>query len=85
MTFRRAKPDLPACRAKKNLMSLMDVPGKWIDRVRQDRSLDKLIVDLDSSVNETYGRRERSSSAAPLAGVRCSALFGFLSQSELCY
>ncbi len=36
-----------------------NVPGKWIDRVRQRRSLDKLILDLNSSVSETYGRRER--------------------------
>ena len=37
----------------------MDVPGKWIDRARQRRSLGKPILDLDSSVSETYGRRER--------------------------
>ena len=44
---------------RKNLKSLMDVPGKWIDRAGQRRSLDKLILDLDSSVSETYGRREQ--------------------------
>ena len=32
----------------------MDVPAKWIDRVRQHRSLDKLILDLDSSVSQTF-------------------------------
>jgi|GEM_PF-4482545 len=37
----------------------MDVPGKWIDRAAHYRSLDKLILDLNSSVSETYGRRER--------------------------
>ena len=45
----------------------MDVPGKWIDRVRQRRSLDKLILDLNPGapgVSETYGRRERTSSGA---------------------
>ena len=45
---------------RKNLKSLMDLPGMWIDRVRQHRSLDKLILDLDSSVSETYGRQEGS-------------------------
>ncbi len=45
---------------RKNLKSLMDVPGKWIDRVGQRRSLDKPILDLNSSVSETYGRRERA-------------------------
>jgi hypothetical protein len=37
----------------------MDVPGKWIDRAGQHRALDSLILDLDSSVSETCGRRER--------------------------
>ena len=45
---------------RKNRKSLMDLPGMWIDRVRQHRSLDKLILDLDSSVSETYGRQEGS-------------------------
>ena len=45
---------------RKNLKSLMDLPGMWIDRVRQHRSLDKLILDLDSSVSEAYGRQEGS-------------------------
>ena len=48
---------------RKNLKSLMDVPGKWIDRVRQRRFLDKLILDLNPGVpgvSETCGCRERS-------------------------
>ena len=31
----------------------MDVPGKWFARICQRRSLDKLILVLDSSVSET--------------------------------
>ena len=46
----------------KNLKSFMDVSGKWIDRAGQRRSLDKLILDPDSSASETYGRRERRGS-----------------------
>jgi hypothetical protein len=42
----------------------MDVPGKWIDRVRQRRALDNLILDLNSSASQTYGRRERPASPA---------------------
>ncbi len=38
---------------------LVDVAGKWIARAAQRRSLDKLILDLDSSVSKTYGRWER--------------------------
>ncbi len=52
---------------RKNLKSLMDVPGKWIDRADQHRSLDKLILDLNSPVRETYGRRERYESASDAA------------------
>ena len=46
--------------ARRNLKALMNLPGMWIDRVRQRRPLDKLILDLDSSVSETYGRQEGS-------------------------
>jgi hypothetical protein len=45
--------------ARKNLNGLMDLPGMRIERVRQRRSLDKLILDLNSSVSDTYGRLER--------------------------
>ena len=45
---------------RKNLEFLMDVPGKWVDRPGQHRALDKLILDLDSSVSETYERQEGS-------------------------
>ena len=37
----------------------MDMPDKWIDRAAQHRSLDKLILDLNGSVSETYGRQVR--------------------------
>jgi hypothetical protein len=43
-----------------NLKALMNLPGMWVDRIRQRRPLDKLILDLDSSVSETYGRQEGS-------------------------
>ena len=46
--------------AKKNLKALMDLSGMWIDRVHERCALDKLILDLDSSVSETYGRQEGS-------------------------
>jgi len=45
---------------RKNLKGMMDLPGNWIDRAGQHRAFDKLILDLDSSVSETYGRRERA-------------------------
>ena len=46
--------------ARRHRKALMSLPGKWIDRVRQRRSLDELVLDLDSSVSETYGRQEGS-------------------------
>ncbi|MCH8342955.1 MAG: hypothetical protein IH983_03105 [Planctomycetes bacterium] len=36
-------------------------PGQWVNRIRQRRPMKKLILDMDSSVSETYGRRERIS------------------------
>jgi len=43
-----------------NLAALMALPGKWIDGVRQAKPIKKLILDLDSSVSETYGQQEGS-------------------------
>ena len=45
----------------------MDLSRKWIDHVGQRRSLDKLVLDLNSSVSQTYGRRERPSSLVVIA------------------
>ena len=41
-----------------NLKHLMDLSGKWIDQAHQHRQLTKLILDMDSSVSETYGHQE---------------------------
>src|SRR5215468_3756064 len=43
-----------------NLKHLMDLSGKWIDQAHQHRKLTKLILDMDSSVSETYGHQEGS-------------------------
>ncbi|HKB35302.1 MAG TPA: IS1380 family transposase [Gemmataceae bacterium] len=42
----------------KNLQHLMDLPGKWIDQAHRHRKLTKLILDMDSSVSETYGHQQ---------------------------
>jgi hypothetical protein len=44
----------------KNLAALMDMPGRWIDTVRQRKSIRQIILDIDSSVSETYGHQEGS-------------------------
>ena len=41
-----------------NLAALISMTGQWVDRMRQRRSIKKLILDLDSSVSETYGNQE---------------------------
>ena len=40
---------------KRNLTALMNFSGRWIDNVHRRRPLKELILDLDSSVSETYG------------------------------
>jgi hypothetical protein len=41
-----------------NLKHLMDLSGKWIDQAHHHRKLTKLILDMDSSVSETYGHQQ---------------------------
>lgn len=41
-----------------NLTALMNLSGRWIDKVHERRPLKELILDLDSSVSETYGRQQ---------------------------
>jgi hypothetical protein len=42
----------------KNLSALTDLSGLWIDRVREVKPIREIILDLDSSVSETYGDQE---------------------------
>ena len=41
-----------------NLTALMNLSGGWIDKVHQRKPPKQLILDLDSSVSETYGKQE---------------------------
>jgi hypothetical protein len=41
-----------------NLSALLDLPGRWVDLVQRRRPTRKLVLDLDSSVSETYGQQE---------------------------
>jgi len=41
-----------------NLTALMSLSGQWIDKVHQRQPLKQLILDMDSSVSETYGDQE---------------------------
>ena len=43
---------------KENLTALMNLSGQWIDKVHRRQPLKQLILDMDSSVSETYGQQE---------------------------
>jgi hypothetical protein len=43
---------------KHNLTALMNLSGRWIDSVHERKPLKQLILDLDSSVSETYGQQQ---------------------------
>jgi hypothetical protein len=43
---------------KSNLTALMHLSGQWIDAVYRRKPLKELILDLDSSVSETFGKQE---------------------------
>jgi hypothetical protein len=43
-----------------NLKRLMDLSGRWIDRTHRHRKHTRLVLDMDSSVSETYGHQQGS-------------------------
>jgi hypothetical protein len=43
-----------------NLSKLAMLPGMWIDRLREHRTIRELVLDMDSSVSETHGQQEGS-------------------------
>jgi hypothetical protein len=57
-TSEMARFETETLSTKENLMHLMDLSGKWIDQAHHHRKLAKLILDMDSSVSETYGHQE---------------------------
>jgi len=46
----------------KNLKALTKLSGQWIDRLRGRQPMRELVLDLDSSVSETYGEQEGTAS-----------------------
>ena len=42
----------------KSLATLADLSGRWIDAVHHRKPVREIILDLDSSVSETYGQQE---------------------------
>ena len=59
-TSEMARYETETLSTKENLKHLIDLSGQWIDQAHQHRKLTKLILDLDSSVSETYGHQQGS-------------------------
>ena len=58
-----------------NLAVLMNLPGRWVDLIRQQRPIGKLSLDMDSSVSETYRDQEGTAyndTSRASATTRCS-------------
>ncbi len=59
-TSEMARFETETLSGKENLQHLMDLSGQWIDQAHRHRKLSKLILDMDSSVSETYGHQQGS-------------------------
>src|SRR5947209_15910813 len=57
-TSEMARFETETLSTKENLKYLIDLSGQWIDQAHRQRKLTKLILDMDSSVSETYGHQE---------------------------
>ena len=61
----------------KNLIALTKLSGAWIDRLREHRTMRELVLDMDSSVSETYGEQEGSAYNGHFACTCYHPLFCF--------
>ena len=60
-----------------NLNVLIDLPGRWIDKVRRRRGPKIVILDMDSSESPTYGEQEGSAYNGHFACTCYHSLFVF--------
>jgi hypothetical protein len=60
-----------------NLRRLMDLSGRWIERANRQRKPARLVLDMDSSVSETYGRQQGSAYNGHFACLCYHPLFVF--------
>ena len=44
----------------RNLQALTDLPGRWAEKVRRRKRIREIVLDVDSTVSETYGNQEGS-------------------------
>ncbi len=59
-TSEMARFETETLATKPNLNQLMELSGRWIDRAHRHRKLTRLVLDMDSSVSETYGQQQGS-------------------------
>ncbi len=60
-----------------NLAVLKDLSGRWIDTVHRRKGIREIILDMDSSVSETYGEQEGSAYNGHFACTCYHPLFCF--------
>ena len=68
-----------------NLAALMHLSGQWIDKVHLIQPLREIILDMDSSVSETYGEQEATAYNGQFAGTCYHPLFLFNQFEDLQY
>src|SRR6516165_2388989 len=76
-TSEMARFETETLSTKENLQYLMELSGQWIDQAHQHRKLTKLILDMDSSVSETYGHQQGSAYSGYFACTCYHPLFLF--------
>jgi hypothetical protein len=62
---------------RENLNRLMDLSGQWIERAHRHRKLPRIVLDMDSSVSETYGQQQGSAYNGHFGCTCYHPLFGF--------
>ena len=60
-----------------NLPVLADLSGEWIDPLRERRPMQELVLDMDSSVSETYRQQEGTAYDGHFGCTRYHPLFCF--------
>jgi len=66
-----------------NSAVLMHLSGRWIDAVHERKPIREIVLDLDSSVSETYGQQEGSAYNGHFACTCYHPLFCFNQDGEL--
>src|SRR5450830_897313 len=77
-TVPASPPMLVCCRS-----ALTDLGGRWIDRVHSRRPLNGIVLDMDSSVSETYGDQEGTAFNGHFACTCYHPLFVFKQFGDL--